>query len=374
MIEYPRQNAIIEADAPVEVGRSPGHFWFSSLHRVGVDTLACGVIRSADVAQGQWPAELFISEDAGATWRPDQTIDCYGHASVRRDESTTLMMPYELWPLSPGDRKNGIARGTVLTLSSGALQTEAREVRFCDFPDPLAAHHEDELFLHHNGNILHLPGGSLFTTLYGKLEGDESMRTFAAVSEDGGFNWRYRGTVADGDAAPGAPEGPNESTAQLLDNGDLLCVYRVSGGWDFYKSYSRDEGLTWSEPVRMEGIWSVEPRLARLGNGALILTGGRPGLFLWLCTDGRGEQWESLNLGQHHNQLIEPEEQRFSAAFCNAGKDEDPSLSTSYTGLMAWGSDGVIVTYDRLANGWSGAPGPNGDVDRVFSVALRVSV
>jgi hypothetical protein len=41
---------------------------------------------------------------------------------------------------------------------------------------------------------------------------------------------------------------------------------------------------------------------------------------------------------------------------------------------LTWGSDEVIVTYDRLANGWSGAPGPNGDVDRVFSVVLKVSV
>ena len=44
------------------------------------------------------------------------------------------------------------------------------------------------------------------------------------------------------------------------------------------------------------------------------------------------------------------------------------------SGIMPWGYDGVIVTYDRLANGWSGAPGPNGDVDRVFSITLNVSV
>ena len=49
-------------------------------------------------------------------------------------------------------------------------------------------------------------------------------------------------------------------------------------------------------------------------------------------------------------------------------------MSTSYTALMPWGANGIIMTYDRLANGWAGAPGPNGAVDRVFSLAVRVSV
>jgi hypothetical protein len=159
-----------------------------------------------------------------------------------------------------------------------------------------------------------------------------------------------------------------------MDNGDLLCVYRVSDSWDFHKSYSQDEGRTWSQPQRMEGMWSVQPRLARLGNGAVVLTGGRPGLFAFLCADGKGEEWEKVNLAMHHNQLIEPEEQRFSDAFCKAEKKEDPAISTSYTAVMLLGDDGLIVTYDRLGNGWSGAPGPHGDVDRVFSVVLKVSV
>ena len=49
-------------------------------------------------------------------------------------------------------------------------------------------------------------------------------------------------------------------------------------------------------------------------------------------------------------------------------------MSTSYTGIMPLGSDEVMVAYDRLGNGWSGAPGPNGDLDRVFSIVLKVSV
>lgn len=48
-------------------------------------------------------------------------------------------------------------------------------------------------------------------------------------------------------------------------------------------------------------------------------------------------------------------------------------MSTSYTSVMPWGTDGLLVTYDRLSNGWSGAPGPHGEVNRVFSVVLNIS-
>ena len=374
MIDYRLPSGHMQAGVPIEVGCGTGYFWFPSLHRIGDDTLVCAIIRSADVAQGKWPADLYVSKDSAATWRLHRAIDSYGHTSVRCDGATTLMMPYELWPVAVDDKRNGVAPGNVLTVAAdGALVVDEREVRFCDFPRALADAHEGEIMLHHTGNILRLGSGSLFTMLYGRFDGDEELNNFAVASDDGGFNWRYLSTVADGSAAPGAPEGPNESDALLLDNGDLLCVYRVSGEWDFCKSYSSDEGRTWSSPERMRGIWSVQPRLAKLGNGALVLTGGRPGLLCYLCADGKGEVWERVNLGAHHNELVEREDQRYSAAFCRA-EQEDPAISTSYTSVMPLGDDQLIVVYDRLANGWSEAPGRNGEVSSVFSVVLKVSI
>ena len=374
-LDYSLPNGSIQACAPVEVGNNTGHFWFPSLHQVGDNTLVCAVIRSADVAQGKWPADLFRSTDGAATWRQEQSIASYGHTSVRCGETATLMMPYELWPVAADDKRHGTAPGNMLTVAAdGSLAVEAREMFFGGFPAPLADYHEDEILLLHTGNILPLPGGRLFTMLYGRFDGDQHFNSFAVASDDGGFTWQYLSTVADGSAAPGAPEGPNEADAQFLDNGHLLCVYRVSSGWDFCKSYSRDEGRTWSQPERMDGIWSVQPRLARLGNGALVLTGGRPGLFCYLCADGKGETWERVNLGAHHNELVEREDQRFSEAFCKAEKGEDPAMSTSYTSVLPYGTDGMIVTYDLLANGWSQTPGPHGDVSRVFSLVLKVSV
>ncbi len=150
----------------------------------------------------------------------------------------------------------------------GALVVEPRDVLVSDFPRPLADCHEDAspallrrtLRLQHNGNILRLKDGCLLATMYGKFDGEEGYNTFAVISDDGGFSWTYRSIVAGPDAAPGAPEGPNESNTLRLDNGDLLCVYRVGGGWDFHKSISKDEGQMWSQPMCMEGMASVHLR------------------------------------------------------------------------------------------------------------------
>ena len=88
---------------------------------------------------------------------------------------------------------------------------------------------------------------------------------------------------------------------------------------------------------------------------------------------GRAKNGSGVNLGEHHNRLVEPNA-GFSDAFCNAQAGEDPAMSTSYTALMPWGADGLIVAYDRLANGWAGAPGPNGNVDQIFSLPVTISI
>ena len=112
---YELDNAKVEIGMPVEVGSGAGHFWFPSLPRAG-DLLVCAVVRTADIAQGQWPAKLYVNGDNGATWEVDQRIDSYGHASVRQDEHSTLMMPYETWPAAANDRAQRMCVGHLVDL------------------------------------------------------------------------------------------------------------------------------------------------------------------------------------------------------------------------------------------------------------------
>ena len=44
----------------------------------------------------------------------------------------------------------------------------------------------------------------------------------------------------------------------------------------------------------------------------------------------------------------------------------DSASSTAYTGLLALDNETLLLSYDRLANGWAGPPGRLGDSDYVF--------
>ena len=367
---YTLEHCVLDVTPPVEVGRAEGHFWFSSMHPVQGQDILCEVVLSDDKAQGKWPAALCLSRDGGASWRRVRDIECYGPISTALGAGEILLMPYETWPASPEDKRNAVADGTIVTLGEdGALAAEQARVKYCDFPRDLADYHVGEVYLLTNGNILPLKDGRLFATVYGKFAGDTKDSTWSVTSDDRGFTWRYQATVANGQELADAVEGANESNTARLADERLMCVCRT--GASYYKSYSRDEGATWTAPERMDGVFSVEPQLVRLANGVLLLSGGRQGLFVWVCADGVGKKWERINLAEHHNRRVQDKALHYADAFCEA-KGVDPPQSTCYTGMAAVGPNEALVCYDRLGNGWKGAPGPWGAFDVVFCVRITV--
>jgi hypothetical protein len=373
MAQYALKGCKLEIGAPVEVGRRSGHFWFSTLHPAGGRDVFCGATLADDKAQGEWPATLFLSRDGGASWKEALPI-LYGPASRVLAPGKVLMMPYELWPLKPGDMRNAKANGSIITCSrTGRVRVERTEIRFLGWPRDLASYNNDEVRMVTNGNILPRRDGTLFMATYGMFEGEDKYCVFATTSDDGGFTWRYLSTVARWQDAPGCTEGPDESNAARLDDGRLLCVYRVGSGQELWKSYSADDGATWTRPERMDGVWSVEPQLQRLTCGVMLLSSGRNGLFLWACTDGEGRDWQRLNLAEHHNASVADASMRYPDAFLHAA-DVNPPCSTSYTCMVEAGPDEVLISYDRLGNGWAGAPGPWGPHDAVFCVRVRGAI
>lgn len=366
---YALANCEIEIGPPSEVGRAQGHFWFSTLHRVEGQDILCEVVLADDKAQGQWPAALHLSRDGGATWKPLAQIECYGPISMSLEARKLLIMPYETWPVSEQDKRNARADGTDVALDeNGTIHVQRTPMKFLGFPRELADYPGGEVYLLTNGNILRLKNGPWFTTFYGKFAGDGKDSVWSATSADNGSTWQYQATVAEGATLNEAPEGANESNSVRLADGRLLCVYRT--GSDYHKSYSADEGATWTAPERMNGVFCVEPQLARLKNGILLLSGGRPGLYVWACADGEGKIWERVNLAEHHNAHVAEESMQYSPDWCG-GKWTDPPGSTSYTGMALVGDNEVLVCYDRLGNGWNGAPGPLGTHDAVFCVRIK---
>lgn len=375
---YSLDKCVLEVSAPAEIGRSEGHFWFPSLHAVPASgaaglpaALMCIAGLSADEAQGEWPAALCLSKDAGASWQRVRTLECAGPSSTPLGPGKILLMPYETWPAAPDDKRNAKAKGTILTLGAdGAVSVERTPAGFLGFPRDLADYHVGEVYLLTNGNILALQNGALFTTLYGKFAGDTRDSCWAATSADNGLTWQYRAMVASGPDIEGASEGANESNTCRLADGRLMTVCRTGGA--YCKAYSADEGATWTKPEFMEGVFSVEPQLARLANGLILLSGGRQGLFVWVCSDGRGDAWERFNLVQHHNRHLADKTLHYADAL-SEGKGVDPPQTTSYTGMAVLGPDEVFIAYDRLGNGWKGAPGPWGTFDAVFGVRLKAT-
>ena len=57
-------------------------------------------------------------------------------------------------------------------------------------------------------------------------------------------------------------------------------------------STSVDGGKTWSKASPLpSNMLSAHPHATVLENGALLVTGGRPGLDVWISTDGFGESF-----------------------------------------------------------------------------------
>lgn len=212
---------------------------------------------------------------------------------------------------------------------------------------------------------------------------DECNNVVAFASKDG-MQWNYTSTVGAYDVTRVYQEGPNECDIALLrDNKTLWAVMRVDGG-DGHPSHrtlpmlhatSTDSGRTWSKATPLPpDMRSSKPSATVLGNGALLVSAGRPGLDLFISRDGFGDSWERHSIPTIHNRLQVSEGKRTSWRYCEpfvsaaanhtyAG-DPKPRVDTAfdggplkgftqtsgYTALTALDHDVGLVCYDK--QGW----------------------
>jgi len=196
--------------------------------------------------------------------------------------------------------------------------------------------------------------------------------TLAVVSEDG-IRWTYRSTVASN--VEGHATTPafcaSESATLVLDGSRIFAIFRpVVSGYGF--SVSDTNGRTFSAPALLPGDRSnprtphhVEPKLALVGSpGVVVLSGGRPGVFLWSALEADlqrsvlGTAWAQANVLEAHNRMLEDGSLHYadcvaSAGNCSAGVGPQ---TTSYTGLTTVGKSAGVVCYDQIAFGWVQSP------------------
>ena len=210
-------------------------------------------------------------------------------------------------------------------------------------------------------DIAVLDDGRFVTTLSMRFTGDPLESTVALASDDQGRNWEYLSTISAADSVPDAKEGFDEPCLIQLEDGDLMCISRVGSGQDqkLARAYSSDGGQSWSELDRLEAF-SVAPQILRLQNGVLVISTGRPGVFLWFSTDARGEEWQSFDVMEFHNSVHE-ERFQFNA-----------KQTTAYTAMIEAESNRIFLVYDRTPLSWQPVPPDSDEVSGIY--LLEVSV
>ena len=152
-----------------------------------------------------------------------------------------------------------------------------------------------------------------------------SVVAFASVD---GLRWNYTSTVGAYDTTRLYQEGPNECDIVLLgDKKTLWAVMRVDGGdgepshrtLPMLHATSTNFGRSWSAATPLPFYMrSSKPSAAVLGNGALLVSAGRPGLDLFISRDGFGQVWERHSIPTIHNGLVASEGKPKSWGYCEA--------------------------------------------------------
>ena len=336
---------------PVCVARSTNWLWFPEVYRLPNGDLVALMSTAYDGDPSDTAAAAAWSSDGGLTWSELQPSPVVSYGILTLTNGNTLLLPYFLQLQGQNDLV-----GPCGVISNGTRSIVRREnaVTVTNWPRPVRRQAVSGCRMVFNGQTLRLTNGLYFATLYGWFEGANRYNLVAATSPDG-FHWSVQSVIAD-DACPlpGA-EGPCEATTVRLADGRLMVVFRLGGYVDkesvlYGQSWSSDEGRTWTAPINMAGPKSVEPSMIAMPSGVVALSGGRPGLWVWLDRKGDGQTWQRVDIRAHHNRCVPAEPISESE-----GWDHQTS---AYTELAMLDATNLLLIYDRIPNGHVHLPPP----------------
>jgi hypothetical protein len=348
----------VTLDAPVLVGRNTGFLWFPTLAKLADGRLLAQMSNYKDDHVKESTCFFSWSSDQGRTWSP-LVAGLYGDANVRLSNGDQLLLPYYLKPLAGG----GLGAPYQLQQKGKReVRVVAEGVSVTGLPKP------DRSFAPQlglagfvfNGSTVELKGGGYLATLYGYFQDAKRYNLVAVVSDDG-IHWKFRSIVADDKCPLPGADGPSEQATCRLKDGRLMCVFRMEANKPYGRVFSSDEGKTWTEPVSMGAdLFSVQPGLAVMPDGTVVLSGGRPGIYAWINLAGDGQTWQRVELHGHHDRC-HPQE-----------KIEGGKFTSAYTEIVALDAKSLLVIYDRIPRPWKEIPKGSADTNSVWVVKMTL--
>ena len=347
---------------PRLIGRRRSYFWFPNLWTMPNGDLLSTIAPVPDIHLSGVPYLVLWSQDGGLSWS-EPFVSCDGGQTLLHLHSgDSILLPYDLRPRPQGvgAPHNHFPAGQRVFdyVPTGVVITGMPA------PVPLVIPGLDVAAFSFNGQTLWLEDGTYLATAYGHFEGDDRDSIVAVESTDG-TNWAVRSVVADAACPVPGSGGPSESAICRLQDGRIMCVFRVESKLPFGQTWSSDEGRTWAPAVTMSGPFSVQPSLAVMDSGAVALSGGRPGLYLWLNANGDGQEWRQIDILAHHNSC-QPQEQILYS------EDLSRQQTTAYTEVVAVDERTLLYIYDRVPNGWRRIPEDMDDTNSVWLVRATV--
>jgi len=372
--EYSLGDLQFTAGTPRVVAEGVGFCWYPAIRRFSSGELMIGYSLNPDSNENLVNVTgISLSSDKGATWaRHCDVTGLSGRLDISLPDGTLAGPNQPFKPDPPGQWRSFVGNYGRFEQGGQRYTVELWGTRIEGLPRDVKPHAVQSRTrwaqLSPFRDTIELEPGRLMSTSYMTFDGDDRYSTVVMISEDEGRTWHYLSTVCGAEAGAGAREGFCESSLVRLEDGDLMCVGRMGGGRDqlLARTYSSDEGKTWT-PIDRLPAWSVLPDIMRMSNGVLALSTGRPGLFLWLSTDPRGEQWEPFDVMAHHNAEMDSAHQISPGKYGlepitreqyrSVHHDFDqPDQTTSYTSILEVEPGRLLMVYDRIPYGWMPVP------------------
>lgn len=353
----------------VVVETSQGHCWFPDLLKFSTGELMLNHSLNSDANENAFNAQaVYVSTNGGRTFDFAYDVNGFhnggGEPRIALPDGRITGTSTFLKPDPRGDNRRFVAHRWTYDRGGRRYAVEPWGATVSGLPRDVAPYPNPSRTwwsrINWFSDIIRLKDGALLSTLSLRFGEDKRESTVAVISPDEGRNWNYLSTVADGDAVPDATEGFDEPCLVEIKTGELMCVSRVGSGegQKLARTYSRDSGKTWSPVDRLPAA-SVAPQICQTANGTLVLSTGRPGVFLWFSTDARGESWQSFDVIAFHNRVVAPASRMA------------PDQTTSYTAMVETAPDEILLVYDRTPFGWSPVKPGSDERNQIFLLAFR---